>query len=111
MADRIYKVTLPRSFGAEQRVRAGITVGREAGYEGPLTPEQLKAIRADKEFTVKTSGADVPEADVVDGPTTDMSREELNAMATAEGVEAPDQLANKQAVVDAITAQRNATQE
>lgn len=42
-----YKVTLPKAFSYDQRRRAGITVSREGGYEGDLTAEQLKAVKAD----------------------------------------------------------------
>ena len=49
----MYKVTLPREFPYEQRVRAGIVVNKVHGYEGELTGDQLKAIKADGIFTVQ----------------------------------------------------------
>ncbi|MDI3211768.1 hypothetical protein [Arthrobacter sp. AL12] len=49
----MYKVTLPREFPYEQRIRAGIVVNKEHGYEGELAAEQLKAIKADKVFSVE----------------------------------------------------------
>lgn len=50
----MYKVTLPREFPYDQRVRAGVVVNKEHGYEGELDDEQLKAINADPLLTVKS---------------------------------------------------------
>lgn len=47
-----YRVTLPKTFPYDQRVRAGITVSRQDGYEGDLTDDQLAAIKADPLLTV-----------------------------------------------------------
>lgn len=56
MADteKQYKVTAQFGAGivATSRTRAGIVVGREDGYVGPLTDEQLAAIEEDTYLTV-----------------------------------------------------------
>lgn len=56
MADteKQYKVTAQFGAGivATSRTRAGIVVGREDGYAGPLTDEQLAAIEEDTYLTV-----------------------------------------------------------
>lgn len=49
----MYKVTLPREFPYEQRIRAGIVVNKIHGFEGELTDEQVKAIQADGLLTVQ----------------------------------------------------------
>lgn len=43
---------------------------------------------------------------VVEAPSLDMTRAELNALAESLGIESPDKLANKQAVLDAILAKQ-----
>jgi len=53
MAEVNYKVTLPFTFLADSRTRGGITVPREGGYEGTLSAEALKEIKADKVLTVE----------------------------------------------------------
>lgn len=64
MADteKQYKVTAQFGAGivATSRTRAGIVVGREDGYVGPLTDEQLAAIEEDTYLTVSevTEGSD-----------------------------------------------------
>lgn len=56
--EQIYdvSVSLPSSVSSGTRRRAGIVVGRDEGYTGPLTKEQLKAINADPALTVKKAG-------------------------------------------------------
>ncbi|MDR6794731.1 hypothetical protein J2X12_004121 [Pseudarthrobacter oxydans] len=49
----MYKVTLPREFPYNERVRAGVVINKEHGYEGELTDEQLEAIQADSLLTVE----------------------------------------------------------
>jgi hypothetical protein len=52
--DKTYKVTLPKAHAYPQYQRAGITVlSGEDGYEGPLTAEQVKTLKADELLTVK----------------------------------------------------------
>lgn len=49
-----YKVTLKdKAFPYELRRRAGIVVRKGEGFEGELTDDQVKAIRADDQLTVK----------------------------------------------------------
>lgn len=49
----MYKVTLPREFPYEQRVRAGIIVNKVQGFEGELTDDQLEVVKADSILTVQ----------------------------------------------------------
>jgi hypothetical protein len=51
---KTYQVTLPKNFVGPQHSRAGVSVlpGPD-GYVGPLTDDQLKAIKADSLFAVK----------------------------------------------------------
>ena len=49
----MYKVTLPREFPYNERIRAGVVINQEHGYEGELTDEQLEAIQADSLLTVE----------------------------------------------------------
>jgi hypothetical protein len=53
----MYKVTLPREFPYEQRIRAGVVVNKVHGYEGELTDEQLEAVNADQLLTVSEAAA------------------------------------------------------
>lgn len=62
-----YVVTLPHSFGADSRTRGGLKVLKSTGYRGPLTKEQLKALKADPEFSVSKAGeAEAPDTTVVE---------------------------------------------
>lgn len=63
MSKYVVTINQPRSFSAEQRVRAGIVVSREHGYEGELTEEQLDAIKADRELTVVAAKAEGKQAE------------------------------------------------
>ena len=56
MSETTYKVTLPFNFLAEQRIREGIIVPRDGGYEGPLTDEQYEAINNDPLSTLEGEG-------------------------------------------------------
>lgn len=79
MADteKQYKVTAQFGAGivATSRTRAGIVVGREDGYTGPLTDEQLAAIEEDTYLTVSevSEGSDDDEvaSDIIDGAKAD----------------------------------------
>ena len=42
-----YRVTLPKEFRYDHRVRAGVVVNKVHGYEGDLTKQQVAAIKAD----------------------------------------------------------------
>ena len=53
MADTNYKVTLPWDFPYAQRIRAGVTVTKAYGYEGPLTDEQATEITEDGQFVIE----------------------------------------------------------
>lgn len=48
----MYKVSLRKGFTGDRRNRAGISVSRTDVYEGDLTADQLKAIKADTELTL-----------------------------------------------------------
>lgn len=50
-----YRVSLPATFPAARRNRAGISVAAGETYEGPLTGVQLAALQADDQFTVETA--------------------------------------------------------
>lgn len=71
-------------------------------HGGGLDPD------ADGDATGTPSGSKAPEettsGDTGDGPSLSMSRAELDEAAKAAGVEEPEKLANKQAVLDAIEA-------
>ena len=79
MADteKQYKVTAQFGAGivATSRTRAGIVVGREDGYVGPLTDEQLAAIEEDTYLTVSEltqgSGDSGVASEIIDGAKTD----------------------------------------
>jgi hypothetical protein len=60
---KTYQVTLPKNFVGPQHSRAGVSVlpGPD-GYVGELTDDQLKAIKADELFTVKTVGTSAGQA-------------------------------------------------
>jgi hypothetical protein len=60
----MYKVTLPREFPYEQRIRAGVVVNKVHGFEGELTDEQLEAIKADKVLTVSKVEAPATKSEV-----------------------------------------------
>lgn len=64
MADT-YKVSIknPLSFPAEQRVRSGVLVTKQDGYEGELTDEQLQAVQADDYLSVEKVTASKPADD------------------------------------------------
>lgn len=49
----MYKVTLPKEFPYNERIRAGVVINKEHGYEGELTDGQLQAIQADNLLTVE----------------------------------------------------------
>jgi hypothetical protein len=76
----IYKVTIaePLSFPAEQRIRAGIKVLKDTGYEGELSDVQLKAIKADNYLALEEVAPATPPA-----PT----KKEILAAAEEEGLE------------------------
>ncbi|AZZ51422.1 hypothetical protein [Rathayibacter festucae] len=76
MAD--YKVTLPWDFPYDQRTRAGVTVTKAYGYEGPLTAEQADEIEADGQFVVEQI-----EAEQITKPLT---KAELLARAETDGL-------------------------
>lgn len=52
--DKTYTVRVRAPFTATKRVRAGVEVSAADGYTGPLTAEQLKAIKADACLVVTT---------------------------------------------------------
>ncbi|PPH83918.1 hypothetical protein [Rathayibacter sp. AY1D9] len=80
MAD--YKVTLPWDFPYDQRTRAGVTVTKAYGYEGPLTAEQADEIEADGQFVVEQI-----EAATQDDPSTKpLTKAEMLAQAEADGL-------------------------
>lgn len=108
MSDINYKVTLPRTFPANAHRRAGIAVaaGLE-GYVGPLTDEQLEAIKADPILTVVTLVEEDTEGDaVVD--LKKLTRTALEDFAKAAGVEATDQYNSKADLIAAIEAKQSA---
>lgn len=47
-----YKVEVKTPFPAERRVRAGIVVPVDGGYEGNLTKDQVAAIEQDEYLTI-----------------------------------------------------------
>lgn len=71
---------------------------RVAVHRLELFREHVGQVVADRP---KTQESQEPEADVVDELEA-LTRKDLNAKATELGVDAPDKLANKQAVIDAI---------
>lgn len=102
MAEKQYKVTLPKTFAASRRMRGGVGIpaGRE-GYVGSLTEEQLEAIEADPQLTVEELEV---EADESDKPVdlNKMTRPELNVYAAEHGIEEPEKFANKDELIKAL---------
>jgi hypothetical protein len=82
MADTNYKVTLPWNFPYEQRIRAGVTVMKAYGYEGPLTDEQVTEITEDGQFVIEAIEAATQDEQV----TTKLTKAELLAQAEADGL-------------------------
>ncbi|MCJ1699947.1 hypothetical protein MT356_09450 [Rathayibacter festucae] len=82
MADTNYKVTLPWNFPYAQRIRAGVTVTKAYGYEGPLTDEQVSEITEDGQFNVELIEAATQDEQV----TTKLMKAELLAQAEADGL-------------------------
>jgi len=54
---KTYRVTVTGNFPAPVRRRAGVEVPADGGYEGELTAEQLKAIKADPCLSVSEATA------------------------------------------------------
>lgn len=107
MSDINYKVTLPRTFPALAHRRAGIAVaaGLE-GYVGPLTQEQLEAIKADPIMTVTNAdGSEIVKgARPADLPK--LTRAKLEEIAKEAGVEATDEYNSKADLIAAIEAKQ-----
>lgn len=77
-------VQFPEGIYAESRTRAGVTVHRVHGYTGPLTAEQLKAIKRDRYLTVVEAGSDV------DTPDSSADVAKITADAEAEATKITD---------------------
>lgn len=75
-----YRVSasLPAGISSDRRVRAGIEVGRNEPYVGPLTDEQREAIEADPYLTIAPVQDVEAEAEAGDAVAT--------AQAEAEGI-------------------------
>ncbi|ROS29598.1 hypothetical protein EDF22_1342 [Rathayibacter sp. PhB127] len=96
MADTNYKVTLPWNFPYEQRIRAGVTVTKAYGYEGPLTDEQVTEITEDGQFVIEAIEEQV---------TKPLTKAELLAQAEADGLTLDVTIDNKRdEIVAAIEA-------
>ena len=101
MADTNYKVTLPWNFPYEQRIRAGVTVTKAYGYEGPLTDEQVSEITEDGQFNVERIEAATQDEQV----TKPLTKAELLAQAEADGLTLDVTIDNKrEEIVAAIEA-------
>lgn len=102
MADITYIVQLVTGFPYPQRVRAGVTVLKDGGYEGPLSDDQLAAIKADEYLVLESNEPATPPA-----PT----KKQLLADAAAEGLELVVTERDKvDVIVAAIEAAREARQ-
>ncbi|WKK71463.1 hypothetical protein Q0F99_19175 [Rathayibacter oskolensis] len=82
MADTNYKVTLPWNFPYAQRIRAGVTVTKAYGYEGPLTDEQVTEITEDGQFVIELIEAATQDEQV----TKPLTKAELLAQAETDGL-------------------------
>ncbi|VXC38984.1 hypothetical protein PLANTIT3_80092 [Plantibacter sp. T3] len=101
-ADITYTVQLVTGFPYPQSIRAGVTVLKEGGYEGPLDDDQLAAIKADEYLVLESNEPATPLA-----PT----KKQLLADAAAEGLELVVTERDKvDVIVAAIEAAREARQ-
>lgn len=82
MADTNYKVTLPWNFPYAQRIRAGVTVTKAYGYEGPLSDEQVTEITEDGQLVIEAIEAATQDEQV----TKPLTKAELLAQAEADGL-------------------------
>ena len=102
MADTIYTVQLVPGFPYPQRIRAGVTVLKEGGYEGPLDDEQLAAIKADEYLVLEGSKPETP---------PELTKKQLLEAAAEEGLElAVTDRDKRDIIVAAIEAAREARQ-
>lgn len=111
MAKHKLTLNLPDSVpNASQRVLEGfpeVVVGRDEGYVGELSEEQLQAAQDDPYIVVQDAEA----AEASDEPQESelerlvkKNRKQLDKLAKKAGVEKPEELKDKQAVAEAIVA-------
>ncbi|WP_230671138.1 hypothetical protein [Rathayibacter sp. Leaf248] len=99
MADTNYRVTLPWNFPYDQPIRAGLTVTKAYGYEGPLTDEQVTEITEDGQFVIEAIEAATQEEQV----TKPLTKAELLAQAEADGLTLDVTIDNKRDEIEAAT--------